>query len=172
MPHVSNASAVLGPCVSSSSTKQTFLTSNHSSPTPVPPHRPRNANELLILCNLLVFPLNPGFKQGCARRRSHQCIHRAGQSQSYCEPEVERLHSQQELHLYKEPASSAPAGAATSNEPGSLQQRICPGCGQAGAAPTLSLPFPACTEGTEGPPSPPHTPLPSSPHPTETGNTM
>lgn len=87
-----------------------------------PSHRPRNVNKLLIPCNLLDFPLNPGFKQGRARRRSHQCIPSTGQSQSYCEPEVEQLHSQQELHLYKEPdlykepASSALAGGTSANE--------------------------------------------------------
>lgn len=122
---------------------------------PFPP--PRNANKLLTPCNVLAFPLNPGFRQGSARRRSHQYIHNAGQSQCYCEPEVERLHSQQELHLSKEPASAALAGGTTANESGSLQQQTsCPGSGQAGAAPTLSLPFPLRREGTQA-----HTPLSS-----------
>lgn len=144
---------------------------------PFPP--PRNANKLLTPCNVLAFPLNPGFRQGSARRRSHQYIHNAGQSQCYCEPEVEQLHSQQELHLSKEPASAALAGGTTANESGSLQQQTsCPGSGQAGAAPALSLPFPLRREGTQAhtPPPPaqvftPHTFIQLSTS-TETGNTM
>lgn len=46
-----------------------------------PSQRPSNANMLLVPCNLVGFPFNPGFKQGCARRRSQQCIPNAGQRQ-------------------------------------------------------------------------------------------
>lgn len=59
-------------------TKQTLLTTrlerNRRSLTFFFPYRPRNANKLLIPCNLLGFPLNPRFNRASPCRRSYQHV--------------------------------------------------------------------------------------------------
>lgn len=59
-------------------TKQTLLTTrlerNRRSLTFFFPYRPRNANKLLIPCNLLGFPLNPHFNPASPCRRSYQHV--------------------------------------------------------------------------------------------------